>query len=87
MMGVYGGPMGFGPIWILLGLFWVALIALIIWLVIKLLPGSTAARPAGAAPVAESPEQILDRMFALGEIDEQTYRTRRTALADMRRPQ
>jgi hypothetical protein len=28
----------------------------------------------------------LDRMFALGEIDEATYRSRRTALGDMRRP-
>ena len=29
---------------------------------------------------------MLDRMFALGEIDEATYRTRRTALTEMRRP-
>jgi putative membrane protein len=75
--------------WPLLVLFWVALIALIVFLVAKLLPrsGRPGHRPPpspGAPP--ESPEQILDRMFAVGEIDEATYRARRTALAEMRRP-
>jgi uncharacterized membrane protein len=41
--------------------------------------------PQSTTGAFESPEQILDRLFALGEIDEQTYRTRRTALAEMRR--
>ena len=93
MMDWYGGGGSrFAPLmWMMMGLFWIALIALIIFLVIRLLPGSGTARaasrasqPASATP--ESPEQILDRLFALGEIDEQTYRARRTALAEMRRP-
>lgn len=71
--------------WLLMLLFWAALIVLIVWLVARLLPrsgpGEGAKKPAGPA---ESPEQILDRMFAVGEIDEETYRSRRTALAEMR---
>jgi putative membrane protein len=90
MMGWYGSGMGgAGPfMWMFMGLFWIALIGLIIWLVIKLLPGSGANHrttpTVGAGPV-ESPEQTLDRLFALGEIDETTYRTRRTALTEMRK--
>ena len=34
----------------------------------------------------EPPEEMLDRLFAAGEIDEATYRARRTALAEMRQP-
>lgn len=88
MMDWYGGS-GMGAwapfLWLFMGLFWVALIGLIIWLVTRLLPGGS--HPATPAPgPMESPEQILDRMFALGEIDEETYRSRRTALGDMRRP-
>ena len=43
-------------------------------------PGSSATR------VAEPPEEMLDRLFAAGEVDEATYRARRTALAEMRQP-
>ncbi|MCU0279222.1 MAG: hypothetical protein MUE31_10065 [Candidatus Nanopelagicales bacterium] len=87
MMGWYGSGMGgAGPfMWMFMGLFWLALIGLIIWLVVKLLPGSTTNQR--NTPVSgESPEQVLDRLFAMGEIDETTYRTRRTALTEMRKP-
>jgi putative membrane protein len=91
MMGWYGSGMGgAGPfMWVFMGLFWIALIGLIVWLVIRLLPGSGANhrhQASVAAGPAESPEQALDRMFALGEIDEATYRSRRGALAEMRKP-
>ncbi|WP_255395962.1 hypothetical protein [Kineosporia sp. R_H_3] len=36
--------------------------------------------------MAEQPEEMLDRLFAAGEIDEVTYRARRTALAELRQP-
>lgn len=89
MMDWYCGGSSFAPLmWMMMGLFWIALIALIIFLVIRLLPGSGTAHAASPGPTpaaTESPEQILDRLFALGEIDEQTYRVRRTALAEMRR--
>ena len=80
-----GGGMAFWP---LLVLFWVALIALIVFGVVKLLPRSGSRPPSHQPPPGapqESPEEILDRMFALGEIDEATYRARRTALGEMRR--
>jgi putative membrane protein len=84
-----GGASSTTPLmWMVMGLFWLGLLALIVFLVIRLLPGSgTAHAHPAPAPQGtfESPEQILDRLFALGEIDEQTYRTRRTALAEMRR--
>ena len=93
MMGWYGGGMGgVGPLmWILMGVFWIALLGLIVFLIVRLLPrsGDGSGHRAGSnAPVDrfgnESPEQVLDRLFAMGEIDEQTYRSRRTALTEMR---
>lgn len=91
MMGSYGGGLGFG-IWVVMGLFWIALIAVIIWLVVRLLPsGSRPAPPAEppSAPVVprlegtdvrESPFDILDRRLAQGEIDLATYQAHRAAL-------
>jgi putative membrane protein len=71
--------MGVG--WVFMGLFWLALVALIVWLVVRLVPSRD--RPA-ARP--DSPEEILDRRFARGEIDEETYRSQRAALVDARGP-
>ena len=88
MMGWYGSDSSFAPLmWLGMGLFWLGLIVVIIVLVVRLLPGSGSSQASAQphAPVAETPEQILDRLFALGEIDEQTYRSRRTALAEIRR--
>jgi len=87
MMGWYdGGHMGgYAPVmWIFMLLFWVALIALIVFLAVRLFPSDK--HPTGAAPtgVQETPAQILDRMFATGQLDEETYRARRSALAEMR---
>lgn len=91
MMGWYGSGMGGAGafMWLFMGLFWIALIGLIVWLVVKLLPGSSTNQrttPAVGGVPGESPEQVLDRLFAMGEIDETTYRTRRTALTEMRKP-
>lgn len=90
MMGWYNGGMGGSGsfMWIFMGVFWIALIVAIVFLVIKLLPSGGAASVSSKAlgNANESPEQILDRMFAVGEIDEQTYRARRTALSEMRGP-
>ena len=69
MNGVYGG-MGVGA-WVLMGVFWVALVALIVWLVATLLP--RARQPDDARALAERPEDILDRRLASGEIDPATY--------------
>ena len=84
--GMMGGGYSFG--WLFMILFWVVLIGVIVFLVVKLLPsGGTVRKPPGAGvPPNETPEQTLDRMFALGEIDEATYRARRIALTEMRGP-
>jgi putative membrane protein len=72
MMGWYGG-MGPGA-WLFMGGFWIGLLVLVGWLLVRLLP--TGDRPTGG----ESPEDILDRRFARGEIDDETYAAQRSAL-------
>jgi putative membrane protein len=91
MMGWYGNDMGGGG-WILVGLFWVALIASIIWLVLQLLPSKAHTGLSGrsdpqlpGAVMQESPLDILDRRLAQREIDPQTYQAHRAALLAARR--
>jgi putative membrane protein len=81
MMGGYGTGMGWGA-WLFMGGFWVLLLVLIVWLVVRLLP--TGSRPAQSG--GESPEEILDRRFARGEIDEHAYAVARAALTATRGP-
>ena len=76
MMGWYGMGMGWGA-WLGMGLFWLVLLGVILYAVVRLLPsGRSNARDRDP----ESPEQILDRRFARGEIDIDTYRAQRAAL-------
>jgi len=81
--------MGAG-MWLVMGLFWIALIALIIWLVIRLLPshgdaGTTTTSPTHPAlAMQESPMDILDRRLAHGEVDLDTYQAHRAALISAR---
>lgn len=81
MMGWYGSGMGFGG-WLFMGLFWLVLLGVIIWAVVRLLP----ARHNGYAGsnTRETPEEILDRRFARGEIDAETYQAQRATLAQAR---
>ncbi len=82
MMG-YGW--GMGPAgWIFMGLFWVLVIGLIVWAVVTLLPN---VRSTGRHAGQESPMEILDRRFALGEIDAEQYRRAREELTDAGRGQ
>jgi len=76
-MGWYGGGMGVGA-WLFMGTFWVLLLALVVWLVVRLLPSSDRQAPTTDAPSAQ---EILDRRFARGEIDEPTYAAQCAALA------
>ena len=81
MMGWYGG--GMGPLgWLAMGVFWLILLALIVWLVVRLVPGSS-----GAAMHAsgESPLEILDRRLARGEVDLETWQAQRAALIAARK--
>lgn len=76
MMYGYGG----GWIWmILMSLFWIVLIAVIVWAAVRLVQrpgdGERHARP------RETPQEILDRRFASGEIDAEEYTRARDHLA------
>lgn len=82
MMG-YGwgmGPWG----WIFMGLFWLVMLGLVVWSLAALLPRPGRRVPAGPSR-PESPEEILDRRFARGEIDLEQYRAARSELAAGRR--
>jgi len=86
MMGSYGGGMGWGS-WLGMGLFWLLLLGVILFLVVRLLPGSGqggAGQGGFDGRRLESPEEILDRRFAQGEIDVETYQVQRAALAQAR---
>jgi putative membrane protein len=78
MMGWHGGGMSDGA-WLFMGLFWLMLLALIVWLVARLLPSSS-----GESGKLDSPEEILDRRFARGELDTETYQAQRAALVAAR---
>jgi uncharacterized membrane protein len=76
MMGWYGG--GMGPLgWLGMGVFGLVVLALIGWLVVRLLPGSGGGptRPAGGSAL-----EALDRRLASGEIDQETWQAQRAAL-------
>lgn len=88
-MGGYGGGMGWGG-WLGMGLFWLLLLGVILFLVVQLLPGAGQGGSGRGGyggfggPGPESPEEILDRRFARGEIDIETYQAQRAALAQAR---
>jgi putative membrane protein len=72
--------------WILMPLVWLTLLGVLVWVVVRLVQSS-----AGAAERPGPPDQptlhrdtameILDRRFAAGEIDAETYRRDREQLA------
>ena len=79
MMG-YGWGMGVGG-WIGMAVFWVALLVLIVWLVTRAFrPGSSERESRGDSGWQETADQVLDRRFAAGEIDETAYLRMREAL-------
>lgn len=74
---------GYGPGWpwmMLMTLLWVALIAVIVWAVVRLVPrsGGGGYRRQGR----KTPQDILDRRFARGEINADEYRQARAHLTD-----
>lgn len=67
--------MGVGG-WLLMVLLWGGFLAVVVWAVLRLFP-STGTRPGSG----ESAVGVLDRRFASGEIDEETYRRFRGELS------
>jgi putative membrane protein len=79
---VGGGHMGWGGLadgffMIFLLLLWAALIALIVWLLLRFV---SPVRGRGAAPPDDPAEEILRRRFAAGEIDADEYERRLAVL-------
>lgn len=72
-----GGMNAAWAFWLFGGLFWLLVLGLLAFLALRYLPagGQRAPRPQG-----ESPLDILDRRFALGEVDLKTYQAQRAAL-------
>ena len=79
MMGWYGHGMGAWA-WTFAGLFWVVMIGLIVLGTVAVL---TARSHVGNSR-DESATEILDRRFARGDIDEESYRAHRAALMSSR---
>ena len=93
-MGWHGGGMTTFA-WVGMGLFWLTLLALLIWLAVKLFPGNSqrpqpaavGALPPSAPSVASAARPalaILDERLAAGEVDVETYRTIRATLVEGR---
>ena len=77
MMGGYGNA-GMGSLgWLGMGVFWLVLIGLVVWLVVRSLPGSGDGK---TRKTGESALEILDRRLASGEIDLETWQAQWGAL-------
>jgi putative membrane protein len=76
MMGGYGSEIG-ALGWLGMGVFWLLLLGLIVWLVTSLLPGS---KEVATHATRESALEILDRRLASGEIDLADWQALRAAL-------
>jgi len=75
MMDGWDGSMGVTG-WLLMTVFWVALIAAVVWAVANLVPS----RRDGSTVLPERPEDVLDRRLAAGEIDAAAYDELRSKL-------
>lgn len=71
----------FGLSGLLMGLFWIFVVAAIVWLVLTF--SRTQTRIGGDDP--RSALRILDERLARGDIDVEEYRARRAALDEARR--
>lgn len=73
---------GMGGGMIAMAVFWVGLLALVIWGVARASTGSGGGRDEN--PRQERPKEILDRRYVAGELDEDTYRSMRETLTSAR---
>lgn len=73
MDGMMGGG-GFGLLWMLVPLlFWGALLALVVWLVIRIFPEVRGGNGGGSGESRDGAEETLRERFARGEIDAEEY--------------
>jgi putative membrane protein len=86
MMGWYGHGMGAWA-WTIVGLFWIVMIGLIVLGTVAVLSSRSHvgnSRDHDGSSRDESATEILDRRFARGDIDEESYRAHRAALMSSR---
>lgn len=78
---MYGYSFGPGGVlmWLVMVLFWVFVIAAVVWLVLAL--GRSQARPADGSS-SSSARRILEERLARGEIDAEEFRLRRSAIEE-----
>jgi putative membrane protein len=76
MMGSYGNGMG-SLGWLGMGVFWLLLLGLIVWLIMRLLQTSTGPT---SRSTGDSAAETLDRRMASGEIDVPAWQAQRAAL-------
>jgi putative membrane protein len=81
MMNGLNDGMGAGG-WVLMAVFWVALIAVIVWAAAAF--SSRNGRGVDTDGLLERPEEVLDRRLASGEIDATTYDALRAKIRDAR---
>ncbi len=75
--------------WVLMTILWIAVIAVVVWAVAQFFPGAPGGAAGRAAArqdgvVGESPEALLERRLAAGEVDPETYDQIRERLAAAR---
>jgi len=79
MMGWNNGG-GMGSLgWLGMGVFWLILLGVIVWLVVRLLPDSGSGKGA-ALSTGDSALDILDRRLASGQLDLPSWQAQRAAL-------
>ncbi|MEP7036370.1 MAG: hypothetical protein ABI934_12335 [Actinomycetota bacterium] len=79
MMGWNNGG-GMGSLgWLGMGVFWLILLGLIVWLVVRLLPGSGSDNSTARID-GDSALDILDRRLANGDLDLPSWQAQRAAL-------
>lgn len=73
-----------GWMMIVMPLMWLLVVGLAIWVVVRLAGGARGADSAGSPPAStrETPEEILDRRFATGDIDAETHAASRRQLKE-----
>ncbi len=96
MWGYYSGMSGWMVVWMVLSsLFWLALVAIAVWALVRFVtrhPASSArydaTRDATHVPAGPSADEILRQRFARGEIDADTFQQMRAQLeqATLREP-
>ncbi len=68
-----------------MSLFWIALLAVVVWAVARIVPSRGGAVHSGSLPSKpEEPLEILNRRLASGEIDVKTYHQLRSELSSKR---